>query len=301
MRSPTTAVILNYNNAAETIECVRSLERSTYPNLSILVVDNGSTDGSEQLIRGACPGVEILQTGRNLGFAAGNNAGIARALARGAAYVLILNNDTLVDPHFLEPMVEALEADHRAAAAGGTICYHPETEKVWYAGGSINPWRASAFVHHLDAPYASLDLEHTVDVSFITGCMMLVRAVALATAGTFDERFFMYLEDTNLCARLQSHGYRLLYVPRTRIYHRIKHRGDRPLTMYYMVRNRLLFVSEVPRALQRWGGTLYLYATLAAKMPAWLVTNRALSRAAWMGVVDFRARRLHQGRGLSLA
>ena len=109
-----TVVVLNWNNLPDTIECLESLRAVTYPALRLLVVDNGSTDGSEAALRARFPGLELLQTGENLGFAGGNNAGIRRALEGGADHVLLLNNDTTVDPGFVTAMVDAARANPRA-------------------------------------------------------------------------------------------------------------------------------------------------------------------------------------------
>jgi hypothetical protein len=299
-RPQVTAVILNYRRPGETIDCVRSLERCGYAALKIVIVDNGSGDRSEEILRETFPEHAVLQTGSNKGFAAGNNAGLRHALDSDPGYVLVLNNDTVVSPGFLEPMVEVLERSPTAAAATGTIYFYDDPERVWYAGGRIIPWRASGFSDQLRRRRRPEDLGPTRPVTFASGCMMLFRPAFLRETGGFDERYFMYVEDVHLCARLARAHHELLYVPAATIRHKVETHDLRPYALYYMVRNRLLFLSEWPHSMQRWIGFAYVYVTMGAKAVIWSVSRSSLSTAVWQGVADYRAGRFYQGRGLSL-
>jgi GT2 family glycosyltransferase len=296
------ALILNYNRAKDTIECVISLKESIYKNLEIIVIDNGSTDGSESIIRAAHQDITIIQTGCNLGFCGGNNFGIRYilSLSRCPPYILLLNNDTLVEPDFLVPMVEAMESDEKAAATGGTICYYPNKEKVWYAGGRFVFWRASSFSDYSGKEFYCIRNIKKHKVTFITGCLMLIRSEVLKTIGLLDEKFFMYFEDAELSLRLIKAGFHLLYIPQTRIYHKIENRVDQPLSLYFSIRNRLLFINKVTYGIPRIIATIYFLVVTFSKMAYWRIRKPILYKVACYGLEDYRKKVFYEGRGLSI-
>jgi GT2 family glycosyltransferase len=257
----------------------------------LLVIDNASPDDSAERIRAAHPDVEVLKTSRNGGYAAGMNCGIRSALRIAPEYLLIMNSDTITDRDFLRRLVEALDQNPDAAAASGTIYQHPGREKVWYAGGSIRYWRASAFSsHRLPTPP-----NRTRSVSFLSGCAFLIRSGVVQEVGMFDERFFMYLEDTELCARLRRRKFKLLYVPEAAISHKVYETAVTPVPLYFSVRNRFLFLRLAARGPQRYIGFLYLSAVLSIKMLVWLLRGSGLFAAARTGVRDFGAGRFYEG------
>jgi len=134
--SPETVIIvLNWNGKEDTLACLRSLRALEGESHEILVVDNGSSDGSEAAVRAAHPALAILQTGANLGFAGGNNAGIRWALERGARFVLLLNNDTVVEPDFLRHMLERAKRGAKTGVVGASIAYYDTPERLWAFGG----------------------------------------------------------------------------------------------------------------------------------------------------------------------
>ena len=158
----------------------------------MLVVDNGSTDGSEEAVRGAFPTVSILQTGANLGFAGGNNAGIRYALDRGADAVLLLNNDTEVEPDFLKPMVDRLESDSRTGIVGASIAYHSAPERLWaFGGGRFDT--ATGWVRHLQVPVGEDALRSAGTRHFyVTGCTMLLRRELIEEVGDLATSYFHF-------------------------------------------------------------------------------------------------------------
>jgi len=130
-----TIIVLNWNGGQDTLACLESLAQLDYPEFGVLVVDNGSTDGSLQAVQERFPEIPIIETGENLGYAGGSNVGLRWALDHGADYALLLNNDTVVAPDFLRLLVEAVGADPRIGIAGPTICYYDRPEVIWSAGG----------------------------------------------------------------------------------------------------------------------------------------------------------------------
>jgi len=132
-------IVLNWNGAAVLGPCLDSLMKVREPRLEILVVDNASTDGSAGIVRRDYPGVDLLVNERNLLFAGGNNAGMRRAMERGARRILLLNNDTEVDPLFAARLLDALERDRGAGIAGPKILYHDDPSRIWYGGAGFYP------------------------------------------------------------------------------------------------------------------------------------------------------------------
>lgn len=298
MRPAVTAVVLNYDTTGDTVACVRSLREATYDPLRVLVVDNASPGGAEERLRRELPGVEVRGTGRNLGYTGGINAGFRFALERPADYLLALNPDTEVEAGFLEPLVDALEADPGAAIAGGTIYAHHDRARVWYAGGRLVPWRGLAVHLHKGEARPVAALGEPRPVTFVTGCLALHRASLLPRIGGQDERFFLYLDDVELSARVLRKGCRLLYVPRSVVYHRVLGEGDSALKLYYSVRNRLLLIDTAFEGPARRVARLYFLAAIAAKLAAWRLARRPFFEAARAGLADYRRGAFGEGRGL---
>lgn len=298
MRPIVTAVVLNFDLTDDTVACVRSLQKVAYEGLRILVVDNASPGGAEERLRSELPGVEVRGTGHNLGYTGGINAGFRFAMERPADYLLVLNPDTEVDPAFLAPLVEAMESDPGAAIAGGTIYAHDDRTRVWYAGGRLVPWRGLAVHLHQGEVRPVSALGEPRPVSFVTGCMALHRVSLLPEIGEQDERFFLYLDDIERSARVVHRGYRLLYVPRSMIYHRVLGGRESRLKLYYSVRNRLLLIDTAFEGPVRHVARLYFLASIAFKLAVWWVARCPFFEAARAGLADYRRGFFHEGRGL---
>lgn len=251
------AVILNWNNAADTIECLRSVADLDYPNVRILVVDNGSTDGSASRIRNEHPDVQIIETGKNLGYAGGNNIGLARAMEEDPHYILLLNNDVTVDTCCLTHLVGAGEHDLDVAFLGPKVYHREDPERLQSTGGVLD-WLLRSQQRGLD----ELDVgqfDEIEEVDYVIGAAMLVRVAAISGIGLLNADFFLYREDVDWCLRAASAGYRTLYVPEAKVWHRSHHVRDdeRPRTTYYMTRNAYLLLSTNRAPL-----SVYVLATL---------------------------------------
>ncbi len=208
-----TIVVLNWNGWSDTLECLASLERLHYSNHRVIVVDNGSTDDSVFHIRRRFPDVELLETRRNLGFSAGCNVGIARALEHGADFVWLLNNDTTVDPQALTGLVRTAMSDRRTGATGSAI-YSARRRRhldAW-GGGRVNFWLGRS--RHAVRPVPD------GAIHFLTGASILISRPVLERVGLLDEGFFMYWEDADYCYRLRRAGYKLAVAGESRIWHK---------------------------------------------------------------------------------
>jgi hypothetical protein len=213
-------ILVNWNGKKDTLECLSSLRKVEYDNTRIVVVDNASTDGSVDAIRSEFSSVEILTNTVNLRFAGGNNAGIRHALEHGAHYVLLLNNDTIVDTMFLDELIRTAERDSGVGMVGAKVLYYSYPQRIWFAGGKIHWW--SAWVAHdgiREEDRGQHDTER--DVDYITGCCLLARRSVIEQIGMLDEHFFMYGEDVDWGLRAQRAGYRLRVQPKAKIWHKV--------------------------------------------------------------------------------
>ena len=249
MSSPRVAVVLvNWNNVRDSVECLDSLAQCTYPNHEVTVVDNGSRGGDARVLRERYGDtIRLIENPRNVGFAAGCNVGVRGALERGADYVLLLNNDTVVPPRFLDDLMGEVAGRSDVGIAGGKILCHEFPELIWSAGGTIDyrtgvtPVRGSG-----EADDGRLDEE--ADVDWICSCYMLVSRSVWERVGLLDERFFFGWEDADLCVRAAKAGFRVLYVPGSFIWHKgfgerkKKRLSGRPL--YYATRGHFIFLGK---------------------------------------------------------
>jgi GT2 family glycosyltransferase len=304
-------VILNWNGANDTVACLVSLERISYANFRTCVVDNGSVDNSVAAIRTNFPDIELIETGLNLGFAAGNNVGIRRALESGADYVLLLNNDTEVDPGLLDAFVAAARQRPDAGVFSAKIYFHAEPRRVWYAGSAWNP--AAARFDQLgegvldDGRPAFTTMAET---AYACGCAFFVPAARFRELGLLDEDFFLYFEETDWCFRARAAGHPSIFVPDAKLWHKVSvsFGGEgSPLALYFLTRNRLLWARkhgstqqrravrrETLRSLaQRLGAPLAGRGLASPRTPRtwWWAVREAFAdphnRAFLLGVLDF--------------
>ncbi len=282
-------ILVNYNNEYHTIECLHSLAKISYRNIHIIVVDNGSKDSSVESLRKEHAGVEIISAHKNLGFAGANNVGIQKALSMTVDYILMLNNDTVVDSGFLEPLVDAMEGDSTLGAVSGTICYHPDVNRIWYAGGEFLSWRAAVLHRYEGKEYQRVVGLTPTPITFITGCLFLMRADAVRKIGLLDEKLFMYYEDLEYSLRLQKNGYELKYIPSSRIYHKIKHQGNTPFTVYYGVRSRLVFMDLCLSGVRKIFARVTVIASILIRLIQWRISSPRLVHAAIVAIKDYRA------------
>lgn len=204
-------VLLNWNGWRDTLRCIASLKQLDYPDFDVIVVDNGSTDGSPQYILSDQPDVDLVQTGANLGFGGGCNVGMRKALAQGVDYVWLINSDTTVDARALSEMVAVAEEDACVGAVGSVLYEADRIDQVQlWGGGKVRLWTGHS--RHQKQP-AELD--------FISGASLLLRRQAIESVGLFDEQlFFMYWEDTDLGFRLRQAGWRLAVAEKSHVWHK---------------------------------------------------------------------------------
>ena len=218
-------VVVTYNAGDHLLKAVRCVREQAIPE--VVVVDNGSADGSVEALLGADPDVRVVRPGRNLGYGAGANRG-ASACGAGAAYLLVCNADVDLEPGAVESMAAVLDADARLAIVGPRI---ENPDGSLYPSARTFPALGDALGHAalgLMAPrnrftrrYRMLDWDHSApaEVDWVSGACMLARRSAFDELGGFDEAYFMYLEDVDLCWRARRAGWRVAYQPGARVVH----------------------------------------------------------------------------------
>jgi hypothetical protein len=212
-------VVLNWNGYSDTHECLASLRGLAYPRYKVLVVDNASSDDSAERIAAAHPEAELLRCAKNLGIAAGYNAGIRAALQRGADYVVPMNNDLDCDPMFVARLVATQRAWPACGVVMPKIFYYEERDRIWSAGAYAR-WMPSNIVmrgrQQKDGPAFAADIE----ISFAPSCCLLLTR-ALAERVGFDEGYFFYYDDWDFCMEARKAGATIVYAAEARLWHKV--------------------------------------------------------------------------------
>lgn len=248
-------VIVNWNGKVDTAACVSSLAKvkSTRAQVDVVIVDNGSTDGSVKSFGALRPKPYVIPLPENKGFTGGTNAGMRYAYQAGYDYAWLLNNDTIVDRDAVDPLIQAVAGGD--AIAGSKIYFapghefHPDRYKksdqgnvIWYAGGMID-WDNMYASHRGVDEVDHGQYDEPRETAFITGCSLFIPREVIARVGYMDDRFYLYLEDVDYSLRTKHAGYRLLYAPKSKVWHINAGSTAKPghgLHEYYLTRNRLL-------------------------------------------------------------
>lgn len=265
-------VLLNWNQGQMTIECLDSMKDLVYSNYQVVIVDNGSTDGSAALIRARFPQHIVLENKSNLGYSEGNNVGIRYALEQECDYIFLLNNDTYVDPCMLHELVQAAEADPRAGITGPTMFYAEPRDVLWGGENTVSFQKSSITRKYMNevVPPDALNGE-PVETGYIDSCAVLVKKAVFEKIGLMDSKFFINFDDVDLNFRARRAGYKIYYVPRARMWHRVSAAMGvgSPATTYYMTRNSLLFFTRHAPGLRKASAFLQILWRTTRTVGAW--------------------------------
>ncbi|MCK5084504.1 MAG: glycosyltransferase family 2 protein [Candidatus Pacebacteria bacterium] len=245
-------IVLNWNGKEDTLECLESLEKINYSNYKIVVVDNGSEDDSVSETKKQFPKVKIIENKKNLGFAGGNNVGIKYAINSGARYVLLINNDTMVEENFLSELVEVGESDEKVGVLGSKIYFHSEPDRIWFAGGKVS-WLKNKGTHIGLDQIDNGQYDKIKETDYLTGCCLLIKREVIEKIGVLEEDYFLYYEDTDFSLRAKNANYKIVYVPKSKIYHKIS-RSTKPGSsdyIYYHTRNGLVMARRTGSLLSK--------------------------------------------------
>ncbi len=239
-------IILNWNNWSDTLKCLNSLKKIDYPRCEIIVVDNGSKKKLKIKSNSFKQPIIQIFNRKNLGFAEGNNIGIRYALKSKADYVLLLNNDTLIEKNFLKELVLQAESDPKIGMIGPKIYFldslNKKKKKIWFAGGKLT---RSLFNQIIMTGYGEFDYgqyNKIQKVDYITGCCLLVKKQVIERIGLLDKKYFLYYEDVDWSLRAQKAGFKCIYDPQAKIWHKgsATSREGSFDYIYYHIRNALL-------------------------------------------------------------
>lgn len=241
-------IILNWNGKDDTIDCLASIEKLDYPDYHVIVVDNGSTDGSVELIRASYPSATwftVIENGENLGYTGGNNVGLRYAMEQGAQYILLLNNDTTIKSDVLKCLVKTAEGNPHAGLLGPKIIQMDDPAKAYSMVGKLNMW--FPWPDRMEGEDESKVTGDAVCVDFLSGSALLVKRDFVEKVGLLDERFFFYWEENDWCERGRKAGFSSVFVPEAIVYHKgggSSGKGWNEFTAYYLVRNWILFMRK---------------------------------------------------------
>lgn len=248
MQKELSIILINYKRVNDTIECINSLFNSSYYNFDIIVIDNGSMDGSVEILRNRFQNINLIANKENLGFSEGNNIGIRIALENNYKYILLLNNDTIVAKDALYNLINTFKQEPEVGILGSKIVYYDYPDMIWFAGGYFNPNSAMGKHYGIkEKDIGQYDKESESD--YITGCCLLTKLEVVENIGLLDSNYFAYLEDVDFCLRAKKAGYKIKYQPKAVIYHKVSTTSswDSPVYLYFNMRNKILFLSKNSR------------------------------------------------------
>jgi GT2 family glycosyltransferase len=240
-------ILVNWNQRDDIVECLQSISKIDYDNYKVVISDNGSRDGSVEEIERLFPEALIIQNRRNLGYSAANNVAIEWAIKNNYKYVFLLNSDTVVHPKMLNEIVGAAEREDAYGVVGPMVLSYYESDRISFAGGKFDLKLGKEKHIFENMNYKNVSLA-PLECDYITGCAMLLRISALTETGLFDDKLFMYCEDTDLCLRMKQKGLRILFIPDGIVWHKIERWVERisisPYRAYYSSRNTLYIMKK---------------------------------------------------------
>jgi GT2 family glycosyltransferase len=292
-------IVLSNNRPDDTLACMESLHQSDYPNMKIILLDNLSTDDSVDVVHRKYPDVEIICLKENLGYAGNNNIGIKAAIDHGAEWVLVLNDDTILDPSCLSMLVEVGESDKAIGILGPMVYHYDEPQVIQSAGGVLGKYWLGTHLGKDEADSGQFENVHKVE--WISGCAILVRRALIEQVGMLDPRYFLYWEETEWCIRAGKAGWQIYHVPQAKLWHKGVQRAyqPKPYITYYVTRNRLFTLARHKAPLTaRLIAFIQIFRTLLSWSirPKW-VSKREHRDAMWKGFKDYL--RNHYGPMLS--
>jgi len=285
-------VVLSWNRREDTLECLRSLAQITDPEPILILVDNGSSDGTSEAVKEEFPGIDLLETGENLGYAGGNNVGIRRALELGADYVLILNNDTIVAPGFMREMLAVASRSERIGFVSPKIYFQDSPDLLWFAGARFHTWCGyGRMTGYRERDRGQYDQIREIDRP--CGCVMLVSRRLCDEAGLLDPSLFLYADEIEWMLRAKKKGFKAFFAPKAIVWHKVSAsvgKEGHPDAFYYGVRNTLYALNKHEKAPSTLPGKLrnllvemtFLFSTFKLGSGAW-----EGFRATWEGVRDY--------------
>ncbi|GKU27283.1 glycosyl transferase [Clostridium folliculivorans] len=283
-------ILVNYNGARYNKECIDSILFSKYDDFEVIVVDNASTDNSVQELEDIYSDkITVIKSDTNLGFSGGNNIGISYALNKGTDFIMLLNNDTVIDSQMIGKMV-SVSISKNNAVVSPKIYYYDNKKIIWSAGAVMNWRKGLAAQRGIDTIDEGL-FDESLEVEFATGCCLLIPSEVVKEVGVLSDEYFLYYEDTDYCTRVINSGFKIIYEPTAVLYHKVSAStgGTESFNyIYYNTRNRLLFNHKF-NSKNKLTYTSYFYFTRLAKIIIWAIKGkRELIAATVKAVRDYK-------------
>jgi GT2 family glycosyltransferase len=283
-------VTVNYNQTEVTISLLESLRNISYENIEVFVVDNASVENPEKQIKELFPEVNVIVSDANLGFAGGNNLAIKQAKGK---YVMLLNNDTVVFPRFLEPLVSEMEKNVEVGICSSKLYFYAHQNTIQYAGSSpLHPIKIQSFAYG----YGKNDtgqFNDAKETALAHGAAMLVRSEAIQKVGLMPEEYFLYYEEIDWCESIKKVGYKIMFVPDSIVLHKESMSVGKKsyIQVYYKTRNRILLARKWRFGFEKVLSLGYLSAVVLRDTVKYLLQKnkelaKASARAWWWNVVN---------------
>ena len=297
MKAPKIAlIIINWNTYQLTFNCLKSLEACTYKNKTIFLVDNGSHDGSRDKIALEFPEINYIKNKKNEGFTGANNKALKVILKQNFEYVLLLNNDTVVNPNFLSLLESRMDSDKNLAASQPLILDFKNKDTIWNAGGSFNTFFGLSKTRSKGMIYKP-KLKIETFTEWISGCCILVDIAVIKEVGLLDNRFFAYFEDVDWSIRMTNQGYKLGVVPKSIIYHHTSGSTKKnntsnegnlsPYAHYLNLRNHIYLIKKHTSFFNSIGSWTYQIFKITSYSIYFILRGRfGKFKMVWRGVLD---------------
>ena len=285
-------VIVNWNLKDSLRETLLSFRKVNYPGLQIVVSDNASSDGSQEMVRAEFPEVHLLAHETGQGYARGASLGMAHLVDK-TDYIFSTTNDVIVDPEMINQLVDYAEQNPQAGMIGTKIYFFDRPNVLWHAGARINPLHGHNFHYGWNRTDCGQH-DRIKECDYVTGCGVMLRSAAIKKTGTFKDDLIFYFEDADLCYRVRAAGYKIVYLPTARMYHKVETTlaKNRQRQLHYCTRNGLYLLQTHRVGFYPLSLLAHILLVCPAKMCVFAIRGQyANCRGIWRGIRDWNRRK----------
>ena len=277
-------ILVNFNGIKDSIECIKSINKSNIiDQVKIIFVDNASANREDLIIKQMFPDIITLRSDINNGFSAGNNIGIKYAVNNNYQYIMLLNNDTVIETDLIDILRKKCDEN---TVTVPKMFYYSQPDLIWYGGGRINKFTGNA--EHINMNRIDNFYDEDRNVTFATGCCMMIASKTFKKIGLLEEKYFMYCEDTDFCIRLVQKDIKIVYLHDAKLWHKIgKSTGGEisPFNVYYITRNRLYY-NKIYR--KNFNPCAYIYSLISRYIRMWICKDKSLKCAYKKALTDYK-------------
>ncbi len=285
-------ILVNWNKAHLTLNCIKSINNSTYINYQIIVVDNNSLDNSLELLESSNLNFHLIKNSENLGYTGGNNIGIKFALTKNPKYILLLNNDTLIKNNCISELVYSLYDNQKIGIVQPKIFFHPEVEILWSGPTNFNKFLLKPKLLGYKSKKSESRYNSTQFLDYAVGCATLIKTEVFLNVGLLDDDYFAVCEDVDFGLRAKAAGFKILYNPSAIVYHLESASAggsDNPVYVYYQTRSYLILFSKWKRSFFQYlmSFLIYTFSNMIRIFKLLLKGNYRACYAIILGYLDF--------------